>query len=572
MEYTAVAYKRPTKRDAGATLPPPPPLVSKPAPAKRVAAEETDEAPQKRVCSDPEDNFEPIDFSPEQHFADLKASAEKFETFEDGNYILVGKTADCDAEAERIGAMFNFEDGTKLFSRTDSTTLSIPPMLGRSVYGPPKVSMQIMGLPLTAGNFNGKLRAHNPNQVLICDTMLEHLRSETPYATMQAPTGSGKTVMLCNLVHALGRRAIFVCRNSKLNSQAIEKGFGVFLPHLKLGLLKGSTKPAVKKCMDCDVIFTTPKTLSMAGLPAKTDSGEFTLQNLLTRFGTTVFDEVHQMGINEMLEASKYIRTKYRIGVTATYRRNDDKIKVVSAVCGELALSLKRKPKQMEYHEIVVRYSNMPNGELPLKMQKWGPMKDHVDHHDFTEKVIRCADRAKFICETIADDLKSTNYKIIVFGSRVDYLLLLQHMLRDFHGIDAGVLWREVKGDALKDAKSKRVILSTRQSGIEGIDDKDIKFIYSVEGYSKSANLYNEQGFGRHRDDLDGDKGELIFKDFIDNCSLGWSQYRTRKSFTEGFILNLQRKTIHVEYKPKAVLLVERPNRDKLYLEVEVGL
>jgi hypothetical protein len=512
--------------------------------------------------ADSEDMFERLDHEPRQFFADFFSPEEKAKllsvmTFAEHKvYKVSGPSADIKLLYRQLEGRLKMEDGTLLMKTLGAAgPLTFPTPLGRAIFGPPHTTEFYQGDFLPVCEFKGALKTHNPNQQEICDILIQNLREGERFESLQSPTGSGKTVMMCYLVWKLGVKAIFICKSKKLIEQAMKDGFGAFLPTLKLGILEGSSKAVLKRCEDCDVILTTPKTLATGKVP----------ETLLKKFGVVVCDEAHQLGINEMLKASDNLATKFRIGVTATFRRNDDKIGVVAAVCGELALSLQRKPKPMHYFVHVLNYDTKTK-EMPVKMQQRGLYRDRPDANDFTEKITQCGARAEIICNLIAADLAAIpGYKIMVFATRVLYLLLLQQLLKEKHQIDAGVLYQKIKGDKLVEAKSKRVILSTRQSGIEGINDKDILYIYSVESYSNSANLVNEQGFGRHRDS-EG-KGELVVRDFVDNSGLCWAQFRTRQKFMEGFVTKPVFKYIqNIHFDPRSVKLPDR-DPEKLFLD-----
>ena len=426
-----------------------------------------------------------------------------------GSYALQLGMSD-DVDWDKVVAAFEPLPLARRLQEDDTVTLMLPAGLGQKYFGPDPNPWE--GLPLAPGIFTGELYAENPNQQAVVSNTLDALRSRR-YATMESPVGSGKTVMVVSIVCQLGRRALFVTTTTNLLEQARTQGFMAFAPHLKVGQLRGRRYSAVE---DCDIVLCCPRTLLADHDPA-----------WFKRFGTLVFDEAHKAATSEMLEAGRRLRCKYRLGVSATLRRNDDKYIFIPAILGDVATRLTRVWSGVTYVTHFLDYPSKPKAEFPLVSVKWGKYKGRADFQRYGNDIAMHDGRNSAVCDAVQGDLVDRG-KIFVYATLVDHLERLQMML-DGRGIEAGLLCMKTnKGDKLKENLARRVILSTYGSGVEGVNDPDVDTVYFVTPFSSASTCRVEQCIGRCRPGPG--KPVPLIRDFVDKCSLGFAMHRKRKT------------------------------------------
>jgi superfamily II DNA or RNA helicase len=375
------------------------------------------------------------------------------------------------------------------------------------------------GEPLTPGDFKGKLFTENPNQELIVSTIVKQMTDYGQcYNMLESPTGSGKTIMATAIIHRLGLKALWVCTTTVLLDQAKKQGFNTFCPHLKVGQLKGNK---YKQVEDCDIVLTTPRTL------ARKQGHDL---NFLKKFGIVCFDEAHKSGIKDMfVHASPLLQCKYRLGVSATMRRNDALFEIVPAMFGTIGVKLSRVWDHVDYVAHYLRYPSMnkQTEEFPLSQIRFKGQK-RTDFNKYKAQITRHEQRSKTICRQIYEDLNDLKRsKVYVFSEYVDHLKQMSELLMDMYNIPSGVIWQETnKGDKLDKNMNHDVIFVTYGSGVDGVNDLRIDTIYYTTPFSKSSNLRIEQSIGRCRPGVN--KFYPLIRDWIDNCHLGYSMQKAR--------------------------------------------
>lgn len=435
------------------------------------------------------------------------------------------RDAHCDIEVPTAGpTTFVFEDGLALAEPLGAGRWRVPPGLAWHLCGPPTTDATWAGKPMRATPFAAELRTRNPDQQSICQHMLQVLRTRH-MACFEAPTGSGKTVMILWLLHQLGRRALFVCHTGVLLKQGMARA-AAFLPHLKLGRLRGH---AYKKVLDCDIIFVTPRTLAMPNHdPA-----------FMQCFGTLVVDEAHKMATSEMWQASRNVHTRYRFATSATLRRNDDHFALLPAMFGGVALTLQRVWDYIDVKIMVLQYPSQP---LSMLKQRYGPFKGRFDFKHFYNQIKLHEGRCMSICERLVQDVQLARGKIFAYATEVEHIVGLQRLLRERFNVEAFCLHAGT-ADQFRDTQctpvdatqgsAATIILSTYGSGVEGIDDPDVTVVHFLTPFSKCSILRIEQAIGRCRPGET--KPPPLVYDWVDDCPLAWAQHTKRKEYLNTF-------------------------------------
>jgi hypothetical protein len=234
---------------------------------------------------------------------------------------------------------------------------------------------------------------------------------------------------------------------------------------------------------------------------------------------------------------------------------------------GECAVLNDRVWELIYVHRTLFRYHAHDNKTMPLEMLHYGPMKGHPNCLLYNDVLVLYKPRNMAILHILEGDL-STRAKIIVLCHRIEHILRLKHLWATHFQRTAGILYNETnKGDAQLENLDNQVIFSTYGSGGTGVDEDNIDTIYMVTPMSKASNTMSEQSLGRCRPKK-GKRVPLI-RDFMDDCSLGWSMWKKRWAALEKFKPQLSKRTqileepvdlaaIKAEYKQLRALLTEK--------------
>ena len=142
----------------------------------------------------------------------------------------------------------------------------------------------------------------------------------TRRGTLELPTGSGKTVIGLAAIERLGTPTLVVVPTIDLLVQwrgELESEFGI-----EVGQLGGGTQ-------------------EIASLTVATyDSAMLRAEDLGDRFGLAIFDEVHHLGGERYREIARLLAAPARMGLTATFERQDGAHEVVADLVGPVVYRL----------------------------------------------------------------------------------------------------------------------------------------------------------------------------------------------------------------------------------------
>lgn len=155
------------------------------------------------------------------------------------------------------------------------------------------------------------------------DAILKHRT-----ARLDAPTGSGKTIMSCIAMHKLGRgNALFLTMRDNLLSQFIGEACEVFdLPEEEIGIIKGK-KFSIKP-------------VTVASLPTIGSKGflESKIDKLRDEFSIVIFDECHRSKAITYRDALMRLNPSKLYGVSATPDeiRDSEVLRMMEALLGPI--------------------------------------------------------------------------------------------------------------------------------------------------------------------------------------------------------------------------------------------
>jgi len=134
---------------------------------------------------------------------------------------------------------------------------------------------------------------------------------------LQAYTGSGKTVMGCEIAARLGVSTLILVDQGKLMQQwvdTLKDKFGYFAMGTDIGIVQGKT-------LDYEYDFTVAMIQSVYDRQFDRDFYE--------AFGTVLYDECHVAGATQFSRVLEMFPAQYRLGLSATPDRKDQMNKLI---------------------------------------------------------------------------------------------------------------------------------------------------------------------------------------------------------------------------------------------------
>lgn len=249
-------------------------------------------------------------------------------------------------------------------------------------------------------------------------------------------TVTHNTVSACALMAALGRRAMVVVHKEFLANQWARQ-IHKFLPKARIGRIQGDVCDT-----DADITVAMVHTLVNREWP----------EDFLRQFGVVIGDEVHRSAAETWTPATCIVPARYRVGLSATFRRKDGCERVFFDHIGPVVFS-HRVPRMLPtIHRVNTG---------------WAPAVVGMDRVRQITAMVRSKSRNKFIAKLVASAC-AKGRKVMILSERLEHLrelakLLPKGVTRDFY---VGGRSEEELGKA----ELVQVVLATRQNVEEGLD------------------------------------------------------------------------------------------------------
>lgn len=326
------------------------------------------------------------------------------------------------------------------------------------------------------------------------------------------PTGSGKTLVLCEIIRRYSRRTLIIIHTKELLYQwkgVIEDIFG-FTPSIIGGDKKDEFKP---------ITIATMQTLHGMIKRGERD---------LSYFRTLIVDEAHRAPAETLYDISLRCDADVRCGATATPRREDGAELKMYAALGPLVVNITPVEliKKGYIAKPTFRFIRSPFN--PIRGMKWSDVR--------AVGIVANNERNSMIVSEIKK-LVSEGHKIYTSVDTIDHGDILFEMIKNekikvkwIHGSNK----MDVRSNSIKEFKEGKVDVIVSTILKEGVDIPEIT-AYVNAGGGKSE-ISNIQRVGRAlRRSKDGTKDAVIV-DFIDGghkfLSEHWdSRWRTYREF-----------------------------------------
>jgi superfamily II DNA or RNA helicase len=260
---------------------------------------------------------------------------------------------------------------------------------------------------------------------------------QNDYAIFIAPPGFGKTAVAAAVIAKREVNTLILVHKATLLHQWTERLSEYFDIDIKsLGRL-GNGKKKLTSNIDIAILQ------SLKNRP-----------ELITGYSQIIVDEVHHIPAVSFEVPLKKFKGKYVLGLSATPKRQDGMHPIMFMQCGDIAHEVKMIKKQ----------------EHVLKTIKTSFEVFVEDFLSMLNEMIDDYDRNRLIVDEIE---KLYDKKILLLSERIEHLNILYHLLEEKNiksTLLHGSLKAKAQKEALKEAKSANIILSTSSYIGEGVD------------------------------------------------------------------------------------------------------
>jgi superfamily II DNA or RNA helicase len=326
-----------------------------------------------------------------------------------------------------------------------------------------------------------------------CERMLKRR-----FGVLQAPTGSGKTVMAIKLIEERKEKTLIVVHTKELMYQWRER------------LLE----------------FTDMKEIGLQGDGNKTIEGvtigiintlQKSVYNYKDFFGHVIVDECHRCPSTTFSKFLKRMNTKYMLGLSATPYRRDELSQVINFFMGDTIHEIETKKLQKQGH--------IMKAKLKVIQTKFNTyVKSVYDYQKVIKKMVNNDKRNNLIVNKVIKQAEKEKGKgvILVISDRKNhcedlFMLLSDSLFRTF--LVTGSTPKDKRQYAIEqlNAGKGEILIATGQLIGEGFDLKHLSSIFLTTPIKYQGRLI--QYIGRILRKAEGKEKATIY-DFEDPCWL----------------------------------------------------
>ena len=343
-------------------------------------------------------------------------------------------------------------------------------------------------LPPVDSKFTGQLK---PFQQEAVKTMISR-----DFGVLNAPTGSGKTVMALYIIARREQPAMIVVHTKDLAYQWIER-VGEFLgiPADRVGFI-GSGKKIIGKKITVALVQSLYKCA----------------EEVSKNVGFLLVDECHRCPSRTFTEAVTDFDSKYMLGLSATPWRRDNLSKLIFWHLGDVHHKIDQS--------LLVKSGDVLAAEIIIRETDFKPYYDPVNEYSKMISELTSDDkRNRLIASDVAREVKDNNGICLVLSDRKKHCGVLQALLRYRHKISSELLTGDLSGSerlGVLDRLNKgdvKVLLATGQLIGEGFDRKDLSPLFLTTPIKFSGRVL--QYIGRVLRPAPGKKKARVY-DYVD--------------------------------------------------------
>lgn len=315
-----------------------------------------------------------------------------------------------------------------------------------------------------------------------------------------SPCGSGKTIMMIEMMTRIKQPTLFVVHQRELMDQIINTVVALTdVSREEIGII-GTGKRSIGKRMTVATIQTLNR---------------MDIEEINDKFGAIFIDEAHHLAARSFYNIISKFRSRYRFAVSATPERADGLTQMVYACTGGIV------------HEI--EQGSVPTIIPSLKVMRTSFSCKYNDYSEIIKALVNNKERNQLILDQIKLDAPS-NF-CLVLSDRVDHLKTLKTMIDEALPelrveILTGALPKTKRIGLMEEAKNRKIdILLATQLAREGLDIPHLNRLFLT--YPKKSPTSVQQEVGRVMRPTEG-KNDAIVYDFVDQNGILESQFRKR--------------------------------------------
>jgi len=304
------------------------------------------------------------------------------------------------------------------------------------------------------------------------------------------------------LAEKLGQKTIVIVHTKKLQEQWVIETRKVL--GIEPGII-GSGRYEINN----DIVIATKQTLDKRG-----DSV------LFNEFGTVILDEAHHCPAKTFNAILNKFRSRYKIGLTATLRRKDEKHFLINNYLSNTNIYKPDTENSMTPTIVGIKTDIM----LPGAVSWQGRVTKLIENTDYISLILN-----------IVKDQASKGHKVLCIASRVDFLKNLNSLTEDSELIIGGSTdTAEVIQNVINNITN--VIYGSTQVMSEGISINPLSCLVYATPFS--SDIVIEQTIGRVIRLYENKLNPVVF-DIILKGQTGANQWRERKKYynSKGYII-----------------------------------
>lgn len=331
-----------------------------------------------------------------------------------------------------------------------------------------------------------------------------------------SPTGSGKTVMMMDLIGRLGQKTLWLCNTTELVQQAKQTYENMYNTDLgDIGIIKDGKIEIGNK-----ITFALVQTLSRTDLEKNT-------------FGCVIADEI-QNAIKSLENTAMFSKcmemfnARYKFGVTALYHRADGQEKRIGMLFGNIKHEVPRSDVAEKIMTATVIRVNTEVNESFDYLKTDGTL----DFCQLQNYIAVDEDRNAMIAKMIDDDVSKGN-SCIVLCDRISQIEDIKNRLGDYAVMVTGSMTskkdKKKREEAIQDMRDKKkmCLIASVKLAAAGLDIKCLNRLYWIS-LQKDEGIIT-QAVGRVLRSQK-DKQTPIVYDFVDtNIHYCQGAYNKRK-------------------------------------------
>ena len=338
------------------------------------------------------------------------------------------------------------------------------------------------------------------------------------HGVLQAPCGSGKSLMLLKIASMLGQKTLILVDEIKLILQWTQN-INKFMNIHNVGIIgDGQFSVMPFTVATIQTLFKTSK---------------YDWQKLNKSFGTVIFDECQKTPCNTAQFVINNLFAKIRIGTSATPKRVDGMQVLLWNTIGDIRhvvtdTQLKDEGKYVDY-KVQPVYTGI---------YEQGSMWVHVVNY-----LVEIKERNEMIVENV---VKHKDTLSLVLTNRINHAKTLQQMLLK-KGVNVKLLIGEIDSEERERTRNDKRVQCIIGSSVadKGLDQKRISNIMLCTPSSNPFLL--EQRIGRARRVFEGKEHAMVY-DYVDKGRLVQKMWKKRQKYynESGGIIITQEDSNHV--------------------------